>query len=551
MFRPRTWWLPAVLALCWASIQALAAERLVAPDGAGDRSRAIVYRTVSAAMAQLQPGDHLVISSGTYRDAMIFPQRNWGSAATVIEGRGKVLIKGSDIIDGWTSMGEGRYAKPWNTEPQQVFVDGQSLTQIGGTVFGGYPTKKGHALLALFPDKKGGIWPGRHEGNQQAMTAGSFYYDRDNNQLLLQLALNDLSSHVIEVSTRPLLLSGNNLSNVTVKNLSFQHSNTSTNMRAGMVTLLGQHLALENLHADLSDSTGIDITGDDITLRNSSANNCGQVGLKVRGHRNKLIGNETNGNNTRGFYKWWEAGGAKFVGEGGLQDSQVIGHRALNNGGDGIWFDWKNRNNVIERGFFAYNQGFGIQYEASDRAVIVNNIVIGNDQRGIYLPHSSGSVVAFNLVAGNRMQGIAIADEGRRDPKNEFDFSAKSNKIFGNVLAWNAGPLLLPPNLADNQSDGNVYIGDSSSQSNPAMGWGKLFQAPLPAWNQRTRQDAGSLQLDNPMDDAFRQSIAERRETPDLSWYQSLRSTSRPMSINPDWMKLVPGVTDLRPGPSL
>lgn len=543
-------WLVTLLTLCWASFSASAAERLVAPDGGADNGRAAVYKTLSAAMAQLQPGDHLVISAGTYRDAMIFPQRNWSSAATVVEGRGKVLVKGSDIVDGWKSMGEGRYAKPWTTEPQQVFVDGQLLTQIGGTVFGGYPDKKGHPLLALFPDKKGGIWPGRHEGNQKNMTAGSFYYDRDNNQLLLQLALNDLNSHVVEVSTRPLLLSGSNLSNVTIKNLSFQHSNTATTMRAGMVTISGQHLTLENLHADLSDSTGIDITGDDITLRNSSANNCGQVGLKVRGHRDMLIGNETNGNNTRGFYKWWEAGGAKFVGEGGLQDSQIIGHRALNNAGDGIWFDWKNRNNTIERGFFAYNQGFGIQYEASDKAVIVNNIVIGNDQRGIYLPHSSGSVVAFNLIAGNRMHGIAIVDEGRRDPNNDFDFSAKGNKIFGNVMAWNAGPLLLPADLADNQSDGNVYIGDPS-QSSPAMGRGKVFQAPLETWTQRTQLDAASLRLDTSMDAGFKQSIDERREVPDLSWYQALRSRSRPIAVNPDWMKLVPGVTDLRPGPSL
>jgi parallel beta-helix repeat protein len=537
----------AALALAFAALPVLSAELSVAPNGGGPGTN---FASLSAAMAQLQPGDHLVVTAGTYRDALVFPQRNWGGAETIIEGRGKVLVKGSDVVEGWKSLGEGRFAKAWNTEPQQVFLDGQPLSQIGGTVFGGYPLKPGHPLAGLFSDKKGGIWPGRRDGNQDSMTANSFYYDRDQGTLLLQVALTDLAEHTVEVSTRPQLLYGNKLNNVTVRNISFQHSNTSTSMRGGMVTLLGQHMTLENIHADWADSAGMDINGDDIVIRNSSANNCGQVGMKVRGHRNKLIGNETNGNNTRGFYKWWEAGGAKFVGDGGLQDSQVIGHRALNNLGDGMWFDWKNRNNVIEHGFFAYNQGFGLQYEASDQATIVNNVVIGNDQRGVYLPHASNSVVAFNLISGNRMQGIALADEGRRDSNNEFDFSVKSNKVFGNVLAWNDGPMILPDDLADNLSDDNLYVGDDQ-QANPGKGWGHVFRAPLKAWTQQTHLDAGSQRIDMPMDAKFKRSIDERRQNPDLTWYQTLRARSKPMQIDPALMKLVPGITDTRPGPTL
>lgn len=548
----REGWRCAWLLLAGLALPALATERLVAldPSAQTGTGTAVVYKTLNEAMAQLQPGDHLVITAGTYRDSMAFPQRYWGGAETLIEGRGKVLIKGSEIATDWQSLGEGRFSKSWPNEPQQVFVDGEPLNQIGGTVFGGYPTKPGHPLISLFPINKGGIWPGRREGNEKSMTAGSFYYDAANKTLLLQLAMTDLTKHIVEVSTRAQLLVGSNLANITVKNLSFTHSNTSTYMRAGMVTLAGQHLTIDNIHADLADSTGIDLAGNDITLRNSTANNCGQIGLKVRGRNNKLIGNETSGNNTRGFNKWWEAGGAKFVGDGGLQDSQVVGHRALNNAGDGIWFDWKNRNNVVERGFFAYNKGFGIQYEASDKAVIVDNIVIGNDQRGIYMPHSSNSVVAFNLVAGNHMQGIAIIDEGRRDPKNEFDFSAKGNKVFGNVLAWNAGPLFLPTDIGDNQSDANVYIGDVT-QTHPGVGWRNMFQEPLPRWNQRTQQDANSIELGDKMDPGLKQSITEHRAAPDLSWYESFRAKSKPLAVRPDWMKLVPGVSDTKPGPSL
>ncbi len=552
MFRLESCLLALLLAV---AVNAFAADRFVAPEkpgaqDAGPGTADAPYKTLGYAMSQLQPGDHLTIAADIYREAMVFPRRNWGDAETVIEGRGHVLVKGSDVVDGWTSQDEGRFSKLWPTEPQQVFVDGQQLSQIGGTIFGGFPEKAGHPLLALHKSQKG-IWPGRREGNAKTMTANSFYYDRDNKTLLLQLALKDLSQHVVEVSVRPQSLVGDKISGITIKNIDFQHSNTSTTMRAAMVTLLGNHLTLDGIHADYADSTGIDMWGDDIVLRNSTANNCGQIGLKARGHRIRLVNNETSGNNTRGFNKWWEAGGAKFVGLGGLQDSQVIGHRAVGNAGDGVWFDWKNRNNVIEHGFFAYNQGMGLQYEASDKAVIVNNVVIGNEQRGIYLPHSSGNVVAFNLVAGNRMQGIAVIDEGRRDPTdNTFDFSARGNKIFGNVLAWNAGPLVLPTEIADNQSDANVYVGDVT-QTHPGVGWRNMFQEPLPRWTQRTQQDAHSIELSDKMDPALARAITERQPEPDLAWFQSLRSKSKPLAINPDWMKLVPGVVDTKPGPAL
>ncbi|HYG14010.1 MAG TPA: right-handed parallel beta-helix repeat-containing protein, partial [Methylophilaceae bacterium] len=395
-----------------------------------------------------------------------------------------------------------------------------------------------------------GIWPGRRDGNQDNMPPDSFYYDKGAQTLYLKLKNNGIKDKLVEVSARPQLLVGNDLRHVTVRNINFEHSNTSTNTRAAAVTMMGNFITLENIHVSRADSVGMDVWGDDITIKNSSANDCGQIGLKARGKRIRLIDNETSRNNTRGFNKWWEAGGAKFVGLGGLQDSYVSGHRAFSNHGDGIWFDWKNRNNTLINGNFSYNRGFGIQYEASDRGVIVNNIAIGNEQRGIYLPHTSHSVVAFNLVAGNHLQGIAIVDENRRDKDKEFDFSARGNKVFGNVLAWNGSSLVLPTDIADNQSDANIYIG-TPTQTNPGLGWVRMFTEPLERWSGRTQQDKNSLRWDGPMDEGLKKSIAERNHNPDLNWYQAVRSKLKPMPINPDWMKLVPGITDTRPGPNL
>ena len=553
---------------------AVAAERLVDPkhsnaQDAGSGSANAPYKTLSYAMSQLKPGDHLTIVAGTYRDALVFPAKPWSRITpaaieagkieattllqgkeTVIEGRGDVLIKGSDVIDGWRAVNDDVFVKAWDgDEMQQVFVDGKPLKQIGGTIFGGFPDKAGHPLAELHKTQKG-IWPGRLAGDQTNMPSNSFYYDRAGKNLYLRVPLTTLKGHTVEVSTRPVLLSGNGVMDIAVKHLRFAHSNTSTNLRSGLVMMSGLRITLEDLHIEQADSVGFHLMGDDITLRNSSANDCGQLGLKARGKRAKLISNVTNGNNTRGFNKWWEAGGAKFIGGGGLQDSLVSGHTALQNFGDGIWFDWKNRNNTLENSFSAYNKGFGIHYEASDRGRIVNNASIGNEQRGIYLPHSSYSIIAFNLVAGNRMQGIAIVDEGRRDPDKDFDFSARGNKVFGNVLAWNPGPLVLPTNIADNQSDGNLYIGDAA-QTNLGQGWVGMFQEALQKWTSRTQQDANSLRLENAIDQPFAKSIAEHDPTPALGWYNALRSKTKPIKVNAEWLKQVPEVDDRRPGATL
>lgn len=550
----------------------MATERMVAIDhpnaqdtGAG--SAAAPYKTLSYAMSQLRPGDHLTIVAGTYRDALVFPVNVWTridaklidtgkindidlikANQTLIEGKGEVLIKGSNIMTDWRDLGNGRFVKTWVEETQQVFIDDKPLLQVGGTIFDGFPIKQNHSLASLHKSQKG-IWPGRRDGDQNAMPENSFYYHHATKALYLQTNLTTLNGHVVEVSVRPTLLSGQGVTDITVRKLKFQHANTSTKLRSGLISMTGMRLTLDNLQVNQGDSIGIVLIGNDIILRNSTANRCGQLGILARGERMQLINNETNDNNTRGFNKWWEAGGAKFVGNGGLQNSLLSEHKALRNLGDGIWFDWKNRNNTIQNSLAAYNSGFGIHYEASDQGRIINNVVVANQQRGIYLSHSSNSLVAFNLVASNQMQGIAIIDENRRDPKGEFDFSANGNKVFGNVIAWNAGSIVLPTNNADNVSDSNVFIGDDT-QTRSGLGWVNMFMATLEEWTNRTQQDKHSQRIDIPIDRPFKQSITDQASL-NLDWYQILRHDFKPIVLNQEWQKLTIGITDLRPGPTL
>jgi parallel beta-helix repeat protein len=529
-----------------------AAVRHVDPEhpmtqDAGDGNAMRPYKTLNYAMRQIKPGDTLNIAAGTYREALIFPETDWSGGATLIQpASGDVVIKGTDLVTGWERIGDGLHVKrQWKTNSQQVFIDGAPLKQIGGAILGGYPEKQGHPMAKLHSGQ-GGIWPGRVTGGIEQMTSDSFFYDAATQSLYVKTSFASLDGRAVEVSVRPYLAIGKKLRNVTLRKLRFQHANTTAVSQSGAISLAGDQLVIDSIEVTYVDGNGLDITGDGNIIKDSRANYCGQVGMKVRGRNNRLIGNETSFNNLRGFNKWWEAGGAKFVGGGGLRDSEVSGHRAIGNNGDGIWFDWMNSNNRVHGNVSAYNAGFGIHYEASQKGHVYNNYVFGNRQRGIYLPHSADSLVAHNLVVANGMEGIVVIDEGRS--KNKPELRPRTNRLHGNIVAWNGkAAIVLPLGLLENMSDYNLFVDDREPPAF-SLGWGSRaspVRKGLKAWQMASGQDGNSWSETQEMPKALRDALAARSPSPDWSPVMSLASRFT--------VRAVPGGVaraDLKPGPA-
>lgn len=464
-------------------------------DGRADRP----YKTLTFAMRQLQPGDTLKITAGEYRDALIFPQRAWSVVrpTTIVgEGNADVTILGSELVGGWVAKGQGIYVKrPWILEPQQVRLNGVALKQIGGTIFKGYPTMIGHEMESLHRSQ-GGIWPTRKSTGRTSMPSGGFFYDDQQKELVISITDEVPAEQLsVEISMRPYLVQGQNVAGIAIKNIRFRYANTTTTSRQAAVTLVGRGNTLEGLVVEDMDGVGIEVSGDDNVVRNCLVTRSGYLGIKARGRNVLIESNEVSYNNTRRFNKWWEAGGLKFIYLGGMQASRVRNNHVHHNYGDGIWFDWGNDDNTIERNVVAYNEGFGIQYEASSRAVIQDNEVFGNGQRGIYLIHSRDSVIVHNLVVSNRLEGIAIVDEQRSDPKGLLDLRPRRNFVLANLIGWNGeSALILPGDEYANHSDANLYLQDRASPTF-SMGWPK---APLyrklswNTWRMDVKQDRSS-----------------------------------------------------------
>jgi len=483
------------------------------------------FDDATAALRALKPGDTLVLEPGVHRTTLDLRQASavlkgsqGSSRVTRIESAASApaTIKGSDRVTNWERVAPHVFVhREWDVNSEQVFVDGAPLIQIGGTVFGGYPDKPNHPLASLHRSQ-GGIWPARRAGGVGTMPERSFFYEASSQRLYVKFPADSLGEHKVEVSVRPYVMIGQDLRGWRIANLRFQHSNTTSINQSGAVTLIGDDLALDNVWVTQADGNGFDITGDDNEITNSRAMDCGMVGMKVRGRNARLIDNETSFNNTRGFNKWWEAGGAKFVGNGGLQSSEISGHRAFGNNGDGLWFDWQNRNNRVHDSISAYNKGMGLQYEASSGALIYDNRFLANGQRGIYLPNSSKSVVVHNLVAGNSLEGIAIVDERGPQPEHP-EFVPRSNRVAGNIIGWNGkAALVLPADRLDNISDANLFVGPKPPAL--SLGWGsreKPIVNGLAAWLKLSDQDRRSWQKTITLPNTVAADWRAQDETPD------------------------------------
>src|SRR5579863_2749864 len=505
-------------AMACMATSAMATNLYVDPAASG--AVANRYKTISEAVAVLKPGDHLNIAAGLYRESIVLPTRNWSaSTPTVIQGTGQVVIDAADIVTGWISVGNGTFYHDWPAETAQVIVNGVLLQQIGGTVFGGFPLAESNPYNGLLTST-GGIWPGRVNGDVSKLIDNSFYYDAAEKRLYVRTSHADLNKWTVEVSTRAHTLLALNVAGVQIKNLIFRYGNTSITGRDGVVTISGDNNVVDDVQIDRADSVGLEVDGDNNQIISSAAAWCGQVGMKARGSNVRILNSTTNYNNTRGFNKWWEAGGIKLTGNNGLINSVITGHTAIGNFGDGIWFDWGNQNDLIQNSISEYNTGFGIQYEASSGAQIVGNRIIANGQRGIYLPQSSGSVVRNNLVHAHAMEVIAVIAEARTDPSGQLDLQPVGNTVTGNVVAWNGYALTVPGPGFNIAVDGNLYIG-KGIQLREWYSWSLPFDN-FALWKQHTGLDLQSLQVQLAMDPSFASSVQSKQENPDLSWVKRL-----------------------------
>lgn len=471
---------------------------------------------ISSALKRLEPGDTLELKAGVYhqpldlRESAGYAKANRlgpAVASTTIKGprHGTAIIDGSTVVKDWHYVSNGVWIRThWDVNSEQGFINGEELKQIGGTIWSGYPENPASPLRHIYVPH--GIWPGRVAGNERSLKRGQYYYNQRGKQLYVRLQKGvDPNQQRVSFSVAPYLLFSQGWDRLSIENLSFRHSNTSAVSQAGAITLSGNDLVLKNVSVKDVDSTGIAVAGNHNRIEGSSVIGAGRLGFNVRGKHVLLVGDVANRNNTRGFNKYWEAGGFKFVGAGGLRFSTLKRLVALRNKGDGIWFDWKNHNVHLYDSVSAYNSGFGIHVEVSHDFLISGNEVYGNGQRGISLASSQNVLVTGNVVADNGLGGIISLNENRGPGTQPAGI-----RVCGNWLLWNHGVSVgLPDPLDRSHSFKNTFI---LEMARPEFSLGDhVGLSGLRPWRVRYGQGQGSKKISAKVPPSVKDELKGRR----------------------------------------
>jgi len=501
---------------------AVAADYYVAQkdSGANDANPGTIekpFKTITSGLTHLKPGDTLYVRAGTYRESVAMLREPWDfldqSYPSMPSGQSdsrrirviayeeeKPLVKGSDVVTGWTKYKEDVYVKDWAVNSQQVFCDGVLLQQIGGEI--------DPANIQW--------WRGRKGDSLADLEAGSFFVDVPGKKLYVWLKDGtDPNAHEMEVSVRPFLL-WVRLDYVHIRGLSFMHDNMLAKITWPASVLQGAFNIAEDCDFTWCDFSGLSVSGKFNTLIRCKMNHNGNNGFGAGGRGHRFIDCEFSFNNHQRWSASWHAGGMKVNGYDLLFSGCTF---EGNIESPGFWNDGECSNLTIENSR-AIRNGCGIMIEIGRKVVIRNNIVAENG-RGIYISSSSDCDILHNICYRNGGSGIAILGTERMegwyfdDEKTGF-MPARNNVVWGNILVDNCWPefcikepdgrgkswdtraeLILPnPALSSNGgcvSDYNIYWRSPGRVLPFWYNWHEVEIADLAAWQEQTGHDRHSI----------------------------------------------------------
>jgi len=397
-------------------------------------------RTLREAVARLEPGDTVLLHSGTYREQVNLDRSGTREQPITIRAAdgAAVVLTGADRLVDWTPIpGPDRiYSTPW---PHRFVTWNRHFT---------HPNDDYHRLIGRCEQVFLNGYPLRQVLERDKIGRGTFFVDLEARRLYLQSADNreiTTRSALVEAATRDQILRVQG-SHVIVNGVRFRCA--ANRAQQGAVQFAGDHLTIEDCTFEHTNASGASFTGQHLAVRRCVFQHNGQLGFGAsRAHHLRLTGCTIRNNNIKGFDRGWEAGGNKIC----LARGVVLEHSTfVENRGNGIWFDIGNEDCVVRNCLIAHNDDAGIFYEISYGLHAHDNVILGNGfaftpgawgaAAGISLSSSPHCVIERNLLLGNK-EGFNFREQARTTPriddKRAVPVWNHSITVRHNVLAWN------------------------------------------------------------------------------------------------------------------
>ena len=361
----------------------------------------------------------LMIHPGVYRTTIALEgTKKSTDAPIVLEGarqKGSV-ISGADVWrKGWRQVSERLYSHRWPYE--------WGLTEIPPEWRGSYaddylrnnPLLRRQEMVFV----QGRYVPQTLTRDELQNFDQAFYVGEGRKRIFLRLPVGVTpQGGKVEVATRPLLLSVNNKTDVTVKNLVFRYAASPMQGTAAQVAY-SDHITIVDSDFEWNNWTGLGFyLSNDVIVSQTTADHNGNAGLTGALMKGLWVEDtEASYNGWRAAQGWDNASpslvtdpnfidfaaGPKFL---RIRDATFLRYRATNNQTAGLWLDYDNARVDLIQVELMDNWTQGLHVEASQGPLRVIDSKICGNESGIVINNASDGQVTGTLIADNRMGQI-------------------------------------------------------------------------------------------------------------------------------------------------
>ncbi len=368
-------------------------------DSSGSGTAASPYGSLATAFRKATDGATIVLRGGSYHESVELPfhkklvvQNYPGEAA---------WLDGASTMTGWTQSGS-TWSVPWGFNFAHTVGLSAGVDQTSWWVNPAYP-------MAGYPEQ---VWidgtPLTQVGSASAVTARTFYVDPKAKKLIIGT---NPSGKQVEASTlqKAMVVHG---TGSTLRGFGIKRYATTMN-QLGALSLEVNNLTVENVVVRDNATIGIFAWGHNLAMNRVTVTRSGVLGVVL----SRLDGATVNQsdisyNNSEYFNEAPVAGGLKTSGV-----KNITVNKSLFQGNyksNGLWFDESTQQIKVAGTTFVDNGADGIEVEISDTVKIVDNHFLNNGWAGVRLFNTSHAEVWNNTIVGNKRWSIRILQDERR-----------------------------------------------------------------------------------------------------------------------------------------
>jgi hypothetical protein len=410
----------------------------------GNGSKSSPFKTVARAIAAADSGDTLVLRGGTYHE---YVEVKGGKRLTIQSYPGEaVWFDGSEKISSWKKTGDDWVVGGWNYDfdTSPTFIKGAPDNTHESTKFldPAFP-------LAAHPDQ---VWvDGKaltEVGSRSAVKAGTFYVDRGSDQLFLGT---DPSGRDVRASTLQLGIDVMSEGSV-VRGIGVQRYATSVWQKAPLLAQ-ASNVTIENVVTRDNAASGIAAArGTGITFRNVTLSGNGRSGGGATyTDRFTFEDSLVEDNNVQRFKGSPSSGGFKI---GRSRDVTFTDNDFLANRTTGLWFDESVYDGTVTGNRISGN-GSGLALELSQKIVVADNILDNNETYGLHIQNTGDVQVWNNTIVENDRGPVNIVQDERRQSNLKYQGHDPRQSLPDMTVPW----LTKNITVANNVLGGSVESG--------------------------------------------------------------------------------------------